>query len=266
MRHSPLAAFRLAAGASLRTGLTHLFSRRTGVDRKASARLREQCRAGAFDGHTHGAVPGFVQASLIALPEADAFGFLRFCLANAHACPVLDVCDTPTPHLLAPGADLRTDLPKYRVWRGGEAAEEASDARHVWDEGMVGFLLGGSPTWEHLLHEAGLTPRHVSEGKPAPTYRTSVPNAPMGRFGGQLVVSARPYAHEHVEAVAALTARYPCAHGAPVHWGDPAEIGVRLDAPESGEPIELRAGETPVRPCALSACLPTCLAAPRLRL
>ena len=190
-----------------------------------------------------------MQANLVALPQAYAFDFLRFCLANPRACPVLDVTapGDPVPRTIAADADLRTDVPKYCVWRDGEMVEERSDVTELWSDDMVGFLLGCSFSWEHLLHEAYLTPRQIEERCNVPMYRTNLPNAAVGPFGGNLVVSMRPYLPEQLSTVAALTGRYPGAHGAPIHWGDPSEIGVRVDSsPDWGDQVTIREGEVPV--------------------
>ena len=162
------------------------------------------------------------------LPEADAFGFLRFCLRNPKPCPVLEVCEpgSPEPVALAPGADLRTDLPGYRVWRDGELAEERADVRELWREDLVAFLIGCSFTFERALLAAGLPVRHLEQGVNVPMYRTSRACAPAGRFSGPLVVSMRPMTPPQALRAAEITARYPDVHGAPVHAGDPAELGI----------------------------------------
>ena len=158
---SPLAAYkeRLASNSQLRTGYTHLFARESGVDRSPAAEFRALCRSGAFTGQTSGSVPGFVQANFVALPREHAFDFLRFALRNPKACPLLEVTEPgdPVPRVVAPSADLRSDMPLYRVWRDGVLAEEVADVSSLWDEGMVVFLLGCSFSWEkrraaHMEH------------------------------------------------------------------------------------------------------------------
>jgi len=205
---------------------------------------------GEFTGQTSGSVPKFVQANLVALPQQHAFDFLRFCLANPRACPLLDVTapGDPVPRTVAADADLRTDVPKYCVWRDGRVVEERTDvsSSELWPDDMVGFLLGCSFSWEHLLHEHYLTPRQVEEQRNVPMYRTNVPNASVGPFGGELVVSMRPYLPSQLPTVASLTGRYPGAHGAPIHWGDAREIGVCLESPpDFGERVTIREGEVP---------------------
>ena len=156
--------------------------------------LRAAVRAGEHTGPTAGLAPGYTQANLVALPEADAFDFLRFCVANPKPCPVLDVTDpgSPEPAQMAPGADLRTDVPRYRVWRDGELVDEPTDASEHWRDDLVAFLIGCSFTFERALLAEGLPIRHVEQGVNVPMYRTSVDCTPAGRFSGPLVVSMRP--------------------------------------------------------------------------
>ena len=216
---------------------------------EAPADVRAAIRRGDWTGPTAGLAPAFTQANLVVLPEADAFDFLRFCVRNPKPCPVLEVCDpgSPEPAGLAPGADLRTDLPRYRVWLDGELAGEVTDVRGEWREDLVAFLIGCSFTFERALLDAGLPVRHVEQGVNVPMYRTARACRPAGRFSGPLVVSMRPMTPEQAERAAEITARFPDVHGAPVHDGDPAELGIKdLDAPDYGDPVQVRDGEIPV--------------------
>jgi uncharacterized protein YcsI (UPF0317 family) len=211
--------------------------------------VRAAIRRGEWTAPTAGLAPGFVQANLVALPAADAFDFLRFCVANPRPCPVLEVTDPGAvePARMAPGADLRTDVPRYRVYREGEQAGEPTDAADVWQEDLVGFLLGCSFTFERALLAAGLPVRHVEQGVNVPMYRTAVACRPAGRFSGPLVVSMRPMTPAQALRATQVTTRYAAVHGAPVHVGDPRELGIaELGAPDYGDPVEIRPGEVPV--------------------
>ena len=211
--------------------------------------LREAVRAGDHTGPTANLCPGFTQANLVALPEADAFDFLRFCVANPKPCPVLDVTDpgSPEPKQMAPGADLRTDVPRYRVWRDGELVDEPADAREHWRDDLVGFLIGCSFTFERALLAEGLPIRHIEQDVNVPMYRTSVDCIPAGRFSGPLVVSMRPMTPEQAIRATQITSRYGPVHGGPVHVGDPEAIGIAdLGDPDYGDPVEVRDGELPV--------------------
>jgi uncharacterized protein YcsI (UPF0317 family) len=211
--------------------------------------LREVVRAGEHTGPTAGLAPGYTQANLVALPEADAFDFLRFCVQNPKPCPVLDVTDvgSPEPAQMAPGADLRTDVPRYRIWRDGELVEEPEDASEHWRDDLVGFLIGCSFTFERALAAEGLPIRHVEQGVNVPMYRTAIDCTPAGRFSGPLVVSMRPMTPSQAIRATQITSRYAPVHGAPVHVGEPAAIGIDdLGAPDYGDPVEVRDGELPV--------------------
>jgi len=213
------------------------------------AELRAAVRAGELTGPTAGLAPGFTQANLVALPEADAFDFLRFCVANPKPCPVLDVSDpgSPEPARMAPGADLRTDLPRYRLYRDGDLADETADVLDHWRDDLVAFLIGCSFTFERALFAEGLPIRHVEQGVNVPMYRTSVDCTPAGRFSGPLVVSMRPMTPAQAIRATQITSRYTPVHGAPVHVGSPEAIGIDdLGAPDYGDPVEVRDGELPV--------------------
>ena len=213
----------------------------------AEARLR--FRAGGWTGVTSGMCLGHLQANLAVLPAEAAAGFRRFCAANPRPLPLIDVTapGDPVPRSAAPGADLRTDLPRYRVYRRGELEAEPTDVRDLWRDDLVAFLLGCSFTAESSLLAAGVRLRHLERGQNVPVFVTSIPCAPAGGFHGPLVVSMRPIARESVEVATRVTAGYPLAHGAPLHAGDPAEIGIAdLGRPDFGDPIEPLPDEVPV--------------------
>jgi len=213
------------------------------------AALRERFRHGDLQRPTAGLAPGYVQANLVVLPRDLAFDFLLFCQRNPRPCPLLEVVDAGgvEPRLMAPGADLRTDLPKYRVFRYGQVVSEPADVRAEWRDDLVSFLIGCSFTFESALVEAGLPVRHVEQCSNVPMFITSIPTAPAGVFHGPMVVSMRPIPAGQVVRAVQVTSRFPAVHGAPVHVGDPAAIGIHaLDRPELGDPVEVRPGEVPV--------------------
>jgi uncharacterized protein YcsI (UPF0317 family) len=206
-------------------------------------------RTGKLTGCTPGLAPGYVQANLVVVPKDLAFDFLLFCQRNPRPCPVLDVTDpgSPEPARVATRADLRTDIPRYRVWRYGELIEEPTDIRRWWRDDLVAFLLGCSFTFEDALVKAGLPVRHIEQGRNVPMFRTNIACRPAGSFRGPMVVSMRPMTPAQAEKASAICARMPLAHGAPVHTDNPGAIGVRdLAKPDFGDPVEIRAGEVPV--------------------
>jgi uncharacterized protein YcsI (UPF0317 family) len=213
------------------------------------ADVRRLCRAGELTGPTPGLAPGFVQANLVVVPRDLAFDFLLFCQRNPKPCPLLDVTEpcSPEPLLVAPGADLRTDLPRYRVYKRGELIDEPTDLRRWWRDDLVAFLLGCSFTFENALIQAGVSVRHVEQGCNVPMYRTNIACRPAGAFHGPMVVSMRPLTPVQAVTATRVCTRFARAHGTPIHFGDPAAIGVRdLGRPDFGDPVEVRPGEVPV--------------------
>ncbi|MCT7662170.1 putative hydro-lyase [Mycobacterium deserti] len=216
---------------------------------ESAVAARTRIRAGRHAGPTSGLAPGFAQANLVVLAADEALDFLRFCVRNPRSCPLLEVTDIGSPHpvALAADADLRTDLPRYRVFRDGELVDEPTDVTRYWREDLVGFLLGCSFTFEWALAAAGLPLAHQAQGVNVPMYLTSRRCVPAGPFAGPLVVSMRPFAPEDIPRAAAVAARFPAMHGAPVHIGDPAALGIAdLSAPDFGDPVRIGPGEVPV--------------------
>jgi uncharacterized protein YcsI (UPF0317 family) len=215
----------------------------------SGAEVRQQIRCGAWTGPTCGLAPGYVQANLAVVPRELAFDFLLFCTRNPRPCPLLDVTEPGSfePRHVAPGADLRVDLPRYRVYRHGELVDEPDDLGPIWQDDFVAFLLGCSFTFENALVQAGLPVRHLEMGCNVPMYRTNIACVPAGRFAGPMTVSMRPMTPAQAVRAVQVCSRFPRAHGAPVHVGDPASIGIRdLGKPDFGDPVEMRPGEIPV--------------------
>lgn len=215
----------------------------------SASEVRQACRTGAWQVPTSGLALGFVQANLVVLPKDLAFDFLLFCLRNPQPCPLLGVTEAGQfePLDVAPGADLRTDLPKYAVFRDGIKVEEPDHLMDHWRADLVSFLLGCSFTFETALLKAGLPVRHLEEKVNVPMYKTNRANRRAGIFEGELVVSMRPFKPEAIEQVVALSSRMPLAHGAPVHIGHAEELGIQdLGQPDFGEPVTVHPGEVPV--------------------
>jgi uncharacterized protein YcsI (UPF0317 family) len=216
---------------------------------EVGARVRRRIRSGALAGPTAGEAPGNVQANLVVLPSALAHDFLRFAQANHRPCPVLAVSEPGSARLPRLGADLdvRTDLPRYRVWRHGELVDEPTDIRHVWRDDLVSFAIGCSFSFEQALLDDGIEIRHLTCGSNVPMYRTSVPCLPAGPFQGPLVVSMRPLRPADAIRAIQITSRFPAVHGAPVHIGMPERIGIAdLARPDYGDAVPMRDGELPV--------------------
>ena len=212
------------------------------------AALRQACRTGAFDRPTAGRVPDAVQANLAILPQADAADFLLFCQRNPQACPLVEaMAPGMREAACAPGSDIATDLPGYRVYRDGQLIEERADVAALWRPDLVGVLIGCSFSFEWALARAGIALRHVLEGRNVAMYRTHIACTPAGRFAGEMVVSMRPIKRGDVARVAEICARFPQAHGAPVHVGNPQALGIAdLRQPDYGDAVDLLDDEVPV--------------------
>src|SRR5262245_32659782 len=211
--------------------------------------VRAAARSGELTGPTPGLALGFVQANLVVVPRDLAFDFLLFCQRNPKPCPLLEVVEAgqTEPNATAPGADIRTDLPRYRIYRNGELVDEPADVRSYWRDDLVSFLVGCSFTFERALLQAGTPVRHLEEGVNVPMYRTNIACRPAGAFHGNMVVSMRPLTPAQAVAATRICARFPLAHGVPVHFGDPSAIGVRdIAKPDYGDPVTIRPGEVPV--------------------
>jgi uncharacterized protein YcsI (UPF0317 family) len=213
------------------------------------ASVRRLARSGQLTGVTAGLAPGYAQANLVVVPRSVAFDFLLFCHRNPKPCPLLDVTDpgNPEPARAAPGSDVRTDCPRYRVYRHGELIDEPTDLFAWWRDDLVSFLLGCSFTFEAALLAAGLPVRHLETGSNVPMYRTSIACQPAGVFRGPLVVSMRPMTPAQAAEATRICTGFPNSHGTPVQVGDPAAIGISdLHLPDFGDPVEIRPGEIPV--------------------
>ncbi len=219
------------------------------IDTRHPREIRQDIRRGKLTGITAGLGPNFVQANLAVLPRDLAYDFLLFCQRNPRPCPLLEVTDAGSaePVGVARGADLRTDVSKYRIYKDGVLADEVGDATPYWRDDLVAFLLGCSFTFEWALLDAGIRLWHVEQGKNVAMWRTSIQCRPAGAFHGPMVVSMRPIAAADLAKAVTASARFPGAHGAPVHIGDPAAIGIKdIARPEWGDAQEFRPGDVPV--------------------
>ena len=210
--------------------------------------LRHQIRNGDWKTPTSGAAHGFVQANLVMLPRKHAFDFLLFCVRNPKPCPILDVMEPGNfEPSIASRADLRTDLPRYRIYRHSDPAEEVSDVTAQFADDTVSFLLGCSFSFENAMLAAGLPIRNIEEGRNVSMYITSRRCTPAGPFSAPLVVTMRPMTPAQAVRAVQITTRFHLTHGGPVHIGDPQQIGITdLSNPDFGDPVTVHAGEVPV--------------------
>ena len=230
--------------------LTTVTMRREKTDALSTGRAaRLAIRRNQHAGPTSGVAPGFVQANLAILPQALAQDFLQFCRLNPKPCPLIGVSAPGDPRVPALGEDLdiRTDLPRYRIWRNGALVEEPTDVLKWWRDDLVTFAIGCSFSFEEALLEAGIELRHMTCDCTVPMYRTSVETAAAGPFHGPLVVSMRPMKPADAIRAIQITTRFPSVHGAPVHIGKPELIGIKdLGRPDWGDAVSVDEDEIPV--------------------
>jgi uncharacterized protein YcsI (UPF0317 family) len=216
------------------------------IDTRHPREIRADIRSGKLSGTTAGWGQGYVQANLAVLPKEQAYDFLLFCQRNPRACPLIEVTDvgSPEPVGVAPGADLRTDIPRYRIYKDGVLADEVTDATPYWRDDLVAFLLGCSFTFEWAILEAGIDLWHVKHGKNVAMWRTSIDCRPAGGFHGPMVVSMRPIPSGQLSKAVTASARFPGAH---IHIGDPSSIGIKdVSRPDWGDPQPFGPGDVPV--------------------
>ncbi|MGL5363620.1 MAG: putative hydro-lyase [Bosea sp. (in: a-proteobacteria)] len=219
------------------------------LDLATPSGVRLAARSGALDGPTSGYADGYVQGNLMILPVAYASDFLRFCQLNPKPCPIIGMAEAGSPHLpaLGNGIDIRTDVPRYRVWRDGRLEAEPADLRSVWRDDLVSFVIGCSHSFEDALMSDGLKLRHVEAGVTVPMYRTNISCTPAGLFSGPMVVSMRPFRPAEAIRAIQITTRFPAVHGAPVHIGRPDLIGIAdIRRPDWGDPVAVHDDEMPV--------------------
>jgi uncharacterized protein YcsI (UPF0317 family) len=212
-------------------------------------KAREEIREGLYTSHTSGIARDHVQGNVVILPRSLADDFLRYCQRNPKPCPVLAVSEPGVPMLPTLGADIdiRTDVPRYRVWQRGELVDEPTDVRKLWRDDLVTFVIGCSFSFEQALVDAGLSMRHLDQNRNVAMYRTNIPTTAAGPFCGPMVVSMRPLRAAAAIRAIQVTSRFPDVHGAPVHIGDPTLIGIKdLALPDYGDPVDVMRDELPV--------------------
>lgn len=218
--------------------------------------VRKLIRKGAWDKPTGGVAMGYAQANLAILPEKYAFDFILFCQRNPKPCPLLEVLEPGRfkTEFMAAGADIRTDIPQYYIYRKGKLEATVKEIMSLWRKDFVTFLLGCSFSFEEALQRAKIPLRHVEEGKNIPMFISNIQCKPAGIFHGPMVVNMRPVPSDKVVRAVQITSRYASVHGAPIHMGDPSKIGIKnLKKPDFGEPVTLKEGEIPVFwPCGVT--------------
>jgi uncharacterized protein YcsI (UPF0317 family) len=219
------------------------------VGHASPRQIRLFIRRGKWNKPTAGLAMGFAQANLVILPQKYAFDFLLFCQRNPKPCPLLEVLEPGKykTDFLASAADIRTDIPRYNIYRKGRLEKTVTEITDYWKDDFVTFLLGCSFSFEEALLRAKIPVRHLEENRNVPMYITHIPCKPAGSLHGPLVVTMRPLPPDKVVRATQITSRYAAVHGSPVHIGDPSKIGIKsLKKPDFGDPVTIRKGEVPV--------------------
>ncbi len=211
--------------------------------------VRAQFRTNSYQAHTAGLASGRLQANLAIMPEEYALDFMRFCQRNPKPCPLVGVSETGSPLMQTMGRDIDvlTDVPAYNVYRDGVLSETVADLKNIWADDFVAFALGCSFTFEHAALKAGVPMWHIENNTTVPMFRSTIDCVPAGRFSGSTVVSMRAIDEDQIDLITQVSAKYPLAHGTPLHVGDPTAIGITdIDKPEWGDPAPIGAGQVPV--------------------
>lgn len=219
------------------------------IDRLDPKEIRAFIRKGKWDKPTAGLALGYAQANLVILPEKYAFDFLLFCQRNPKPCPLLEVLEQGKyrTEVLSSEADIRTDLPRYNIYRKGRLEVTVKEIKTLWKPDLVTFLLGCSFSFEEALLRSKIPIRHIEEDKNVSMYITHIPCKPAGVFHGPMVVSMRPVSSDKIAQAVQITSRYASVHGGPIHVADPSVIGIKdLNSPDFGDAVTIREGEVPV--------------------
>ena len=217
--------------------------------------VRERIRSQEITFPTAGMAAGYAQANLVILPGQWAADFEEFCKKNPFPCPVLEIMrGEPLTHAMGEGGNIVTDIPEYFIYRDGVLCEKTRDASAYWQDDFVGFLIGCSFSFEETLMREGIEVRHIAQGRNVPMFKTGIQTEKAGPFFGPMVCSMRPMTPENAKRAYDITVKMPNVHGAPVHMGDPAEIGVKdIMQPDYGEAVDIYEGEIPVFwPCGVT--------------
>ena len=209
--------------------------------------IRLACRSGTFQSQTSGHCNGYVQCNLCILPKEYAFDFLLFCQRNPKPCPLIEVLEEG--QYCYNDIDIRTDLPKYRVYRDGILTDEVFDISDLWQNDFVTFLIGCSFSFEDAMIRTGIPIRHLegSSKLTVPMYNTNISCKSAGLFSGNMVVSMRPMTSSQSIHAVEVTSRYPRVHGSPIHIGNPSQIGISdINKPDYGDAVIIHENEVPV--------------------
>ena len=218
--------------------------------------VRKLIREGKITCQTSGMCLGYAQANLVIVPKNIAYDFLLFTQRNPKSCPLLEVGDVGDKFLKYLGKDINItkDIPKYRIYKKGELIGEYTDVEKFWREDFVSFLIGCIFSFESELLEADIPVRHIEKGCNVPMFITNIDCNEAGIFKGKMVVSMRPIPKDKVVKSVLVSGSMPKVHGAPIHIGNPEDIGIKdINKPDFGDKVIIKEGEVPVFwPCGVT--------------
>lgn len=195
---------------------------------------------------TSGISLGYAQANIVILPAEYAADFHRFCTLNRKACPLLYVSEAGQADAPALGEDIdiRTDVAGYRIYRNGDLTDQRASISDLWRDDFVTFYIGCSFSFEEALISHGIPLRHIDNGGNVSMFNTNIPLQSSGPFQGNVVVSYRPLRPADAIRAIQITSDMSQVHGAPVHIGNPSQIGIAdVNTPDYGDPVDLLDGE-----------------------
>lgn len=210
------------------------------------ALARKLIREDSYFVTTSGVSLGYAQANIVMLPKQYAADFHRFCALNSKACPVIYISEAGeySADNLGEDIDIRTDLPGYHVFENGELTSRTTHIKELWQEDLVVFYIGCSFSFEEALLTHGVHIPHITAGHNVAMYRSNKPLISSGPFSGNMVVSLRSLSPCDAIKAIQITSEMPQVHGAPVHLGDPRQIGIDdISQPDFGDVPQLNAGE-----------------------
>lgn len=185
---------------------------------------RSLVRRGEWTGHSLNKCRGYAVTDMAIVPRDYAYDYMVFCHRNPETASIVDMTEPGSPHPLrvAPDADLRTDLPRYIVYRDGKIIDEPTDVKKYWRDDLVCFLTSCSGSFYWSLEAANV--KYQRNG----VFSTSIACKPSGPFHGNMAVSCRLFktTHDAVRAIQ-ISSRHALMHGPPIHIGDPAVIGIK---------------------------------------
>lgn len=180
-------------------------------------------RYGKWRGSSLNACKGFAQGTLIVIQKEYANEFILFCIRNPKPFPLVEITKVGEPIFQenAPDADIRTDLPKYYIFRDGKIIDECINIEKYWNKESIGILIGCSRTFIWEFEDKKISWKRYG------IYRSNIDCKQVGSISGKMAVSILGFTNSSdlIKAFK-ISMKYPKMHGEPIHIGNPEIIGV----------------------------------------